>query len=422
MMRKQKRIVSKSIRKGRQEERLNTTVQSGPTSLPVSRLPEHRTAQSLRQTTFIRLQQQRGNAYAQRLLLTDGFQPTVQRCFDKSQAECGCAVDRTTEELMIVNKTADSVIQRDDAPIDAEREQDFQLQVNRDLIQGSLNIVRGRHRFQGQVGLSNPVSMAFDALNINPGLDPAQLQASLSYNNACNEALQSALLDFSMGPFINVDRVPWEAHVRTGIRIGGLRLEPGLGLGFQGTNFDSLLFTINLAHASRDTPSACIASPSPEPLRETPDEDTTTNKSPTPQDESLTSATEEPTVLSTLPTYTLYFFYDSTLIRPESNNDFQNVLELLKAVPTLMVHLTGHTSLEGSDSYNQTLSEERVQAVKNRLMMAEIDPARIHTLAMGESVPAVPEPAIQQRSLHPAVERVRTLNRRVEVHFMDRSG
>ena len=87
-----------------------------------------------------------------------------------------------------------------------------------------------------------------------------------------------------------------------------------------------------------------------------------------------------------------------------------------------MVHLTGHASLEGSDSYNQTLSEERVQAIKNRLIMGQIDPTRIHTLALGETVPAVVEPDNPNRSLHPTTERIRTLNRRVEVRFFDPSG
>ena len=91
-------------------------------------------------------------------------------------------------------------------------------------------------------------------------------------------------------------------------------------------------------------------------------------------------------------------------------------------IPSLQVQLTGHASLEGTDAYNQHLSEQRAGAVRDRLVLAGIDASRIRTQGLGESAPAVREPAIPRRSLLPSVERIRTLNRRVEVTFFDPTG
>ena len=56
------------------------------------------------------------------------------------------------------------------------------------------------------------------------------------------------------------------------------------------------------------------------------------------------------------------------------------------------VQLVGHADRSGSDSYNQALSEQRVQSVKQVLVAKGIDAARVSGVGRGESDPLVPTP------------------------------
>jgi len=51
------------------------------------------------------------------------------------------------------------------------------------------------------------------------------------------------------------------------------------------------------------------------------------------------------------------------------------------------IQVTGHTDRIGSDKYNQTLSEERANAVREYLISKDIPANRITAAGMGESQP-----------------------------------
>ncbi|MBE9066456.1 DUF4157 domain-containing protein [Leptolyngbya cf. ectocarpi LEGE 11479] len=117
----------------------------------------------------------------------------------------------------------------------------------------------------------------------------------------------------------------------------------------------------------------------------------------------------------------IFFFFDSTIRRPESNDGFERVLSLLTTIPRLRVHIIGHASLEGTEQYNLDLGQRRADAVRNELaLLGEIDRSRITTSSLGEALPAVPEPS--GRSFSPNVEAIRGQNRRVELFFTDPEG
>jgi outer membrane protein OmpA-like peptidoglycan-associated protein len=117
---------------------------------------------------------------------------------------------------------------------------------------------------------------------------------------------------------------------------------------------------------------------------------------------------------------TLYFFYDSTVYRPESNESFQLLASILQQFPTVHVQLTGHSSQEGTSANNLQLSRQRVEAVRAALVRERINGSRLHTFAAGEAIPAVPEP--QRSELSQELEDIRNKNRRVEVVFYDPTG
>lgn len=136
-------------------------------------------------------------------------------------------------------------------------------------------------------------------------------------------------------------------------------------------------------------------------------------KTPTPK------GTQKPSRLSPM---VIFFFFDSTIRRPESNTGFDILLSILKAIPRLRVQITGHTSQEGSAEYNLQLGQKRADAIQSELVIAGIDRSRITTLSLGKSVPAVPEPPVEGSSPLPGVEDIRNQNRRVEVAFIDPKG
>lgn len=129
-----------------------------------------------------------------------------------------------------------------------------------------------------------------------------------------------------------------------------------------------------------------------------------------------------PAAIPRLSPVTIFFFFNSSIRRPESNTSFDMVLSILKYIPRLQVQIVGHTSLEGSPEFNQRLGLERADTIRIELVIGGIDSSRIRTLSLGESAAAQPEPPVEERSLLPALENIRRQNRRVEVLFIDPEG
>jgi outer membrane protein OmpA-like peptidoglycan-associated protein len=84
---------------------------------------------------------------------------------------------------------------------------------------------------------------------------------------------------------------------------------------------------------------------------------------------------------------------------------------LMAKDPQCQVRLEGHTSLEGSQGYNQALSERRNSSVEAYLMVMGVDLGRIKSKGYGEKRPAAAEKGVAAKGL----EAVRSKNRRVEI-------
>jgi OOP family OmpA-OmpF porin len=107
--------------------------------------------------------------------------------------------------------------------------------------------------------------------------------------------------------------------------------------------------------------------------------------------------------------YGIQFDFDSAVIRPESEQVLAELYAGLAAEPDAVIVIAGHTSSEGSEAYNQDLSERRAGAVVASLVGRGIDPARISAVGRGES-----DPFASNQD-----EAGRALNRRVEVDCAD---
>lgn len=98
------------------------------------------------------------------------------------------------------------------------------------------------------------------------------------------------------------------------------------------------------------------------------------------------------------------FEFDSAELRPESEPILSDLFAGLMASEGAIV-IEGHTSSEGSEAYNQGLSERRAQSVVDDLIRRGLDASRIRATGKGEGEPIATN----------ADEAGRSLNRRVEV-------
>ncbi|MCP5114890.1 MAG: OmpA family protein [bacterium] len=99
------------------------------------------------------------------------------------------------------------------------------------------------------------------------------------------------------------------------------------------------------------------------------------------------------------------FSYNSADIRADAGPVLALLFEGLQADADASIVIEGHTSSEGADDYNQSLSERRAQSVVEDLVRKGIDRGRIRAVGKGEAEPIAPN----------SDESGRSINRRVEV-------
>lgn len=101
----------------------------------------------------------------------------------------------------------------------------------------------------------------------------------------------------------------------------------------------------------------------------------------------------------------LYFELDKAVILEESYRELDQLAYQLRRNNKLAISIFGHTDTSGTDLYNQKLSEDRANAVKNYLLGKGISEFRISSKGFGSTQP------IGDNSS----EEGRQLNRRVEI-------
>lgn len=84
---------------------------------------------------------------------------------------------------------------------------------------------------------------------------------------------------------------------------------------------------------------------------------------------------------------------------------------LMKSNPNMKVQISGHTDSKGDEAYNQKLSEERAQAVVDKLIQSGISSERMKAKGYGKTMPTAKNKN-EDGSDNPEG---RQLNRRVEL-------
>ena len=101
----------------------------------------------------------------------------------------------------------------------------------------------------------------------------------------------------------------------------------------------------------------------------------------------------------------LLFDFDSSVVKGAARSNLTDLANSLREYPDTEVLIVGHTDSQGSDSYNQGLSERRAAAAKNFLVTQGVPANRIRTEGLGESEPVASNDT----------DAGRAQNRRVEV-------
>ncbi|MCK4461833.1 MAG: OmpA family protein, partial [candidate division Zixibacteria bacterium] len=87
-------------------------------------------------------------------------------------------------------------------------------------------------------------------------------------------------------------------------------------------------------------------------------------------------------------THGILFDSGSDVIKAESFRTLKNIGRLLEDDPELRLSIEGHTDADGTDEYNQTLSQKRAESVRNYLISTySIAAGRLEAKGWGEAKP-----------------------------------
>ncbi len=106
----------------------------------------------------------------------------------------------------------------------------------------------------------------------------------------------------------------------------------------------------------------------------------------------------------TINLYGIHFETNKTVPKPESKSTLDALLNVLKSDKNIKIIIVGHTDSDGSEEFNQKLSEERAGSVKNWLIKHGISASRMNYKGMGETSPVASNKTAEGKALNRRVE------------------
>lgn len=99
------------------------------------------------------------------------------------------------------------------------------------------------------------------------------------------------------------------------------------------------------------------------------------------------------------------FDFDQAVVKQEFYDEIETFAEFLETYSNTNAVIEGHTDSDGTEAYNQGLSERRAQAVMNRLVEAHGIPAsRLSAVGYGESRPVVENDSTANKARNRRIE------------------
>lgn len=93
----------------------------------------------------------------------------------------------------------------------------------------------------------------------------------------------------------------------------------------------------------------------------------------------------------------IFFDTGKSTLRPESNAELDRLVKLMKDVPSLKIEISGHTDNTGSATINESLSQDRAQAVVNYLKSKGVSTDRMTAKGYGSKLPVASNDTVDGR-------------------------
>ncbi|NJN25033.1 MAG: OmpA family protein [Cyclobacteriaceae bacterium] len=100
----------------------------------------------------------------------------------------------------------------------------------------------------------------------------------------------------------------------------------------------------------------------------------------------------------------LFFEFNSAALTNDSKTELSQLIRFLHKNKDTKIIIAGHTDDQGTETYNQQLSEKRAKAVFDYLINEHIDQDRLTYIGFGESKPIVPNETDENRQLNRRIE------------------
>lgn len=98
------------------------------------------------------------------------------------------------------------------------------------------------------------------------------------------------------------------------------------------------------------------------------------------------------------------FATDQSAIQPQFHTVLNDVSAILQEYPKTYIDVMGHTDSDGSEAYNQALSERRAQSVASYLSSRGVQSARMATRGYGEMQPIASNETAEGKAANRRVE------------------
>jgi outer membrane protein OmpA-like peptidoglycan-associated protein len=100
----------------------------------------------------------------------------------------------------------------------------------------------------------------------------------------------------------------------------------------------------------------------------------------------------------------ILFDYDRATLKEQSFPELQKLVSILKGDPDVQIEVAGHTDNHGGADYNQRLSQQRAESVRNYLVKAGIDGGRVTAMGYGMAQPIATNDTDEGRAENRRVE------------------
>ena len=100
----------------------------------------------------------------------------------------------------------------------------------------------------------------------------------------------------------------------------------------------------------------------------------------------------------------ILFATNSSTLQTEAKTNVSKLATILNKYPDTNILITGHTDSDGTEEYNQTLSEKRAKSVSDYTIAKGVNSSRFSIIGLGENEPVASNETVDGKHLNRRVE------------------